>query len=192
MQRYATKEFDKKKIEQKKIDELFDLIRLSPSSLNIQPWKIKVVTEDNVKEKLLPVSWNQKQITTCSHLLVFCADTNLISKVDAIEKMMIKSGATKEDIKPYLDMINNTINNMSPEQQVSWVQRQLYLAVSNAVNGAKALGFDSCPMEGFDPKEYSNILKLPDNLVPTAVVTVGYAADTPRPKVRLSKEEIFF
>jgi nitroreductase / dihydropteridine reductase len=81
---------------------------------------------------------------------------------------------------------------MSPDQQLSWAQRMMFLAVSNAINGAKSLGFDSCPMEGFNAAEYSKILNLPENLVPTALVTIGYAADTPRPKFRLPKEEVFF
>jgi len=192
MQRYATKKFDGKKIDQKKLDELLELIRFSASSLNLQPWKIKIIMDPKTKEKLSPATWNQEQINSCSHLLVFCADKDLDGKAKLLEKTMIKNGAKKEQLKGYMDMIHNAINNMNPEQQLSWTQRQLYLAVGNAINGAKTLGFDSCPMEGFNAVEYSKILKLPDNLVPTTLVPIGYAADTPRPKVRLAKEDVFF
>jgi nitroreductase / dihydropteridine reductase len=105
---------------------------------------------------------------------------------------LIKSGSTKEKLKGYMNMIHGQVNNMSPEQQISWAQRQIFLPIGNAINGAKSLGFDSCPMEGFIPEEYSKILKLPENLIPTAIVTIGYAADTPRPKFRLAKEDVFF
>jgi nitroreductase len=192
MKRYATKKFDGKKIEQKKIDELLEMIRYSASSLNLQPWKIKVISDPKLKEKLAPATYNQLQITTSSHLLVFCADKDLTGRAKFLEKSLIKTGATKEGLKPYMDMISGSVNNMSPDQQLSWVQRQMFLAVGNAINGAKALGFDSCPMEGFNPVEYSKILKLPDNLAPTALVTIGYAADTPRPKFRFAKEDVFF
>jgi len=192
MQRYATKKFDGRKIDQKKVDELLEMIRYSASSMNVQPWKIKIISDPKLKEKLAPVSYNQAQITTCSHLLVFCADKDLANKAKLIEKTMIKNGATKESLKGYMDMINGSINNMSPDQQLSWAQRMMFLAIGNAINGAKSLGFDSCPMEGFNPAEYSKILKLSDNLVPTALVTIGYAADTPRPKFRLAKEDVFF
>lgn len=192
MQRYATKKFDGRKIEQKKIDELLEIIRYSASSINLQPWRIKVISDPKIKEKLAPVSWNQPQITTCSHILVFCADKDLQGRKSLIEKTLIKNGATTESLKGYMDMIDGSINNMNPEQQLSWAQRQTFLPLGNAINGAKSLGFDSCPMEGFTPAEYSKILKLPDNLVPTAIVTIGYAADTPRPKFRLPKEDVFF
>jgi len=192
MQRYATKKFDGRKIDQKKVDELLEMIRYSASSMNVQPWKIKVISDPKLKEKLAPVSYNQAQITTCSHLFVFCADKDLTNRAKFLEKSMIKGGATKESLKGYMDMINGSVNNMSPDQQLSWAQRMMFLAIGNAINGAKSLGFDSCPMEGFQPAEYSKILKLPDNLVPTALVTIGYAADTPRPKFRLPKEDVFF
>ena len=192
MKRYATKKFDGKKIEQKKIDELLEIIRYSASSLNLQPWKIKVISDPKILEKLAPAAYNQAQITTCSHLLVFCAEKDLVGRRNAMEKALIKNGGTKEGLKGYMDMIDGSINNMNPDQKLSWAQRQMFLAVGNAINGAKALGFDSCPMEGYNPQEFSKLLKLPENLVPTALVTIGYAADTPRPKFRLSKEDVFF
>ncbi len=79
-----------------------------------------------------------------------------------------------------------------PEAQLAMAQHHVYLAMGNAVNGAKSLGLDSCPMGGFDPKEYSRILALPSNLVPTMLCPVGYAADKPGPKVRFPSGEIFF
>jgi nitroreductase len=150
------------------------------------------VTDKNVKEKLQAASWNQEQITTCSHLLVFCADTDLISKKNALEKGLIEAGAPKDELKKYISMIDESLASMSKDKQLAWAQKQVYLAVANALNGAKSLGFDSCPMEGFDAKEYSKILSLDDNIIPTVVVPIGYAADTAKPKFRFSKEEVFF
>jgi len=74
MSRYATKKFDGKKIPEKKVDELLEMVRFAPSALNLQPWKIKIVTDQKIKVQLKPAGFNQEQITTCSHLLVFCAD----------------------------------------------------------------------------------------------------------------------
>jgi nitroreductase len=185
MKRYATKKFDGKIIPKDKVDALLEMIRYSASSLNIQPWKIKVITEKATKEKLAPVSWNQLQITTCSHLLVFCADTNVNAIISRIENMM-------PDATGYIDMMKGFAAGLTPEQEKSWAQRQTFLALSNAINGAKSLGFDSCPMEGFSPEEYSKILNLPKNLVPTVLCPIGYAADEPRPKMRFKREEVFF
>jgi nitroreductase len=193
-QRYATKKFDGKIIPEEKINELFDLIIFSASSLNLQPWKIKVIKDKETKELLFPVSRNQQQIITCSHLLVFCADTDIEDHNERLVITMRKEKIPEENIMRYSELLTNKIKKMSEHEKLIWAQRQMYIALGNALNGAKSLGFDSCPMEGFDSKEYSRILKLPSNLHPTALCPVGYAAvdDVKRPKVRFSKEEMFF
>ena len=191
MERYAVKLFDGKKIPEAKVKELFDLIRNAASSFNIQPWKIIAVNDQKLKEKLQPATWNQQQVPTCSHLLVFCADTDIAGNIDRLEKLMIENGANKESIKGYIDMMKSFERNLSEEQKLSWSQRQTFLALGNAINGAKSLGFDSCPMEGFNPKEYSKILNLPKNIVPAALCPIGYASDKPAPKLRFPKNEVF-
>lgn len=191
MERYAAKKFDGRKLPEAKVNELMELIMYAPSSFNIQPWKIVVITDNAVKEKLAPASWNQPQIASCSHLLVFCANKDIAGNIDMLEKEMVKSGASQESIKGYIQMMRDFEKSLTEEQKISWAQRQAYLALGNALNGAKALGFDSCPMEGFDPKEYSRILELPSDLVPSALCPIGYAADKQKDKLRFSKEDVF-
>jgi nitroreductase len=192
MSRYATKKFDGRKIPEAKISELLELAQFAPSALNIQPWKIKVITDQKTKEQLRPASWNQEQITTCSHLLVFCANTDFAGLIKKLEGLLQKSRAPEEMRKMVIGLASDLTAKMPPEQRLSWAQGQVFLALANALNGAKALGFDSCPMGGFDPKEYSRILALPPNVVPTMLCPVGYAADKPMPKVRFPKEDIVF
>jgi len=151
MSRYATKLFDGKKLEESKVEKLLELIRYAPSSFNIQPWIIRIISDKETKEKLSPASWNQAQITSCSHLLVFCANTNIKENIDKLEELFRKNNVSTD----YIQVMRDFEKNMSDEQKKSWAQRQLYLALGNAVNGAKSLGFDSCPMEGFNPEEYS-------------------------------------
>lgn len=190
--RYATKKFDGKVVPEATMEKLYDLIRLSASSFNLQPWKIKVITDKKTKEKLQTASWNQEQITSCSHLLVLCADKEVGKLIDKLEKQMLKAGVPAENLKQYVSMMRGMNSSMSEEQRLSWAQKQVYIALGNAMNGAKSLGLDSCPMEGFDAKQYAQILMLPTNLVPTLVCPIGYAADKPRPKMRFTKEEVFF
>lgn len=192
MKRYAVKKFDGKQVPESKVIELFELIRHSASSFNIQPWKIKIVTDKETKEKLKAAAWGQEQITTCSHLLVFCANTDILGNIENLEKEMIQNGATKEGIKGYIDMMKGFEKNMNLDKKTSWAQRQCYIALGNALNGAKALGFDSCPMEGFSPEEFAKILSLPKSLVPTVLCPIGYAADKQGNKLRFKKEDIFF
>ena len=186
--RYATKKFSGEAISQEKVDELLEMIRLSASSFGLQPYKIIVISDSALKEKLLPVSFNQPQITSCSHLLVFCANSDIAGHIDIYEGMLAKA-VPEETLKMMIGMMRDFDKGLS--DKVSWAQRQTYLAIGNAINGAKSLGFDSCPMEGFDPTEYSKILELPENIVPSALVTIGIATDEPHPKIRFSKEELF-
>jgi len=188
-ERYATKQFNGKKIPDDKVDELLDIIRHAPSSFNIQPWKVIVVSDDETKKELAPASWNQPQITSCSHLLVFCANTDIVGNINLLEKKM--SVDKPESVAGYVKMMRDFEKGMNDEKRLSWAQRQAYLALGNAVNGAKSLGFDSCPMEGFDPAQYSKILGLAKNIVPTALCPIGYAADKKGQKLRFSKEDLF-
>ena len=84
------------------------------------------------------------------------------------------------------------IMSRSPEERLNRSQWDVFLAVGNAVNGAKALGIDASLMGGFNAKEFIRILSLPDNLAPVLLVALGKAGDRPLPKVRFSRDEIFF
>jgi nitroreductase / dihydropteridine reductase len=194
MNRYATKMFDGKKVPQENVDKLFEMIRFAPSSLNLQPWKIKVVEDDEIKGKLSAHSYEQPQIKSCSHLLVFCADTDIDGLINGLEKKMKKSKIEEQKVDGFIKMIQGFVARKKArgDDVLPWAQRQIYIALANALNGAKSLGFDSCPMEGFDPKGYSQVLGLPENLIPTVIVPIGYAADEPREKVRFEKEDIIF
>ncbi|MBI5223865.1 NAD(P)H-dependent oxidoreductase [Candidatus Micrarchaeota archaeon] len=190
MKRYATKSFDGKMIDETKVNKLLELIRYSASSFNLQPWKVKIVKDRQTKEKLSPLSWNQPQITTCSHLLIFCAETEVKELIDKLEKQMLAAGAEKEKIANYIKMMRDFEAGMTPEQRLIWAQKQAYIALGNAINGAKALGFDSCPMEGFDPKGYARELGLPAHIVPTVVCPIGFANDKPMAKMRFDAKDI--
>jgi len=192
MSRYATKKFDGRKIPQEKVDELLEMVRFAPSALNLQPWKIKVVVDQKTKELLKPAAFNQEQVTSCSHLLVFCADPDYDSLIGRLDALLKKNGAPEEMQKVVIGMAVQFTKPMSPDQKLAWSQAQTYLALGNALNGAKALGFDSCPMGGFDPGEFSRILKIPRPLVPVMLCPLGYAADKQMPKVRFAKEDIIF
>lgn len=191
-ERYATKRFDGKRVAQEKIHALFEIMRFSASSFGLQPWKIKVVTDQQAKDALMAASWNQPQVGTCSHLLVMCADTNVEANIDRLVSLLSKTGMPSESLEGYAKLMRDFASGLQGEKRLFWAQKQVYIALGNAINGAKALGFDSCPMEGFDAAEYSRMLNLPANLVPTVICPVGYAADKPHPKVRFSQEEVFF
>ena len=192
MSRYATKKFDGRKIPETQIDELLEMVRFAPSAINLQPWKIKIVTDKNAREQLRPAAFDQEQITSCSHLLIFCADPDYDGLISRLGILLKKNGAPEEMQKMVIGMAVRFTKPMSPDQKLAWSQAQTYLALGNALNGATSLGFDSCPMGGFDPKEVSRILKIPPPLVPVMLCPLGYAADKPMKKMRFAKEDILF
>lgn len=192
MQRYATKQFDGRMIDEQALFTLLDIIRFSPSAFNLQPWKIKVISASRIKASLRPHANDQAQITTCSHLLVFCANTELEPLIDKVLEGMEQSGMPKEMVGQYAGMIKGYIGSMTPEQRMGFAREQIYIALGNAVNGAKSLGFDSCPMGGFDPEAFAEKLFLPEEYVPVVLCAIGYAADQPPQKWRLPREDVFF
>lgn len=190
-QRYATKKFDGRKVPQDKLDQILDMARLAPSAINLQPWKIKVVADEQTKQALLPLSWGQQQVSTCSHLLVFCANTDFESLGQKILGGMRKAQVPAETIG-HLEALIKGFSGSTAQQRLCEAQKNTFLAALTAMYAAKSLGIDSCPMQGFDAAGYAQVLKLPDNLVPTLIVPLGYPADRPMPKTRFPKGEIVF
>lgn len=189
--RYATKRFDGTAVPESTIAELKELIRFAPTSFNFQPWTAKVVSDPATRAQLAEAGYNQPQFTSCSHVFVFCANTDLEALADKLEAAAVAAGTPPEKLAGYMGMIRGVAAAKQGAARLAWAQRQTYLALGNGVNGAKSLGLDSCPMEGFDPDRFATILALPEHLVPTVVMPVGYAADTPRPKHRFATDELF-
>lgn len=193
MSRYATKKFDGKKIDEETLDKILEMIRFSPSALNVQPWKIKVVSDQETLDKLSSASMDQPQISSCSHLLVFCANPDMMGNAKKVVASMKEMGVPKENIDQFETVINTFIGMFNEEAAaVSEAQHNVFIAVTTALYAAKSVGVDSCPMQGFDPVSYAKILDIPAELVPTMIVPLGYPADEQMPKMRFSKEDIYF
>jgi nitroreductase/dihydropteridine reductase len=191
-QRYAVQKFDGRTIPEEKMEELYEMIRYTPSGLNFQPWKIKIIRDATTKQKLRPASWDQEQITTCSHLLVFCANLHMKEQMERVAQVMKDAGIPQDAIDQFTHFAKDFLVHVATDKLKVWAQHNVFLALATALYGAASLGIDACPMGGFDPDAYAKILDLPPHLVPTMLCTLGYAADAPGPKVRLPREEIFF
>ena len=178
--RYATKLFNvDKKVSDKDLGTLLESIRLAPSSHGLQPWKIIVVTDKETREKLKKASWNQSQVTDASHLIVFAARKNI----------------NDEDIKGHKQMILGSVKSRSPEAIEAWNARQVYIALGFLLETAAFLKIDTCPMEGFDPVQFDEILGLTKSDYTTVVLSpIGYRSDADKyalaPKIRFEKKDI--
>lgn len=188
-ERYATKHFDGTHIPDDKVRELLETIRWAPSGLNIQPWRVKVVTNAAMKKELAAATYGEPQIESCSHLLVFCADGDFKGLASRLLARMEEEGVPEEN-RTIVAAIAEDMSHMPADVWAGYAIANTYLPALLAQLMAKDLGFDSCLMTHFQPEEYSRILALPENLMPALLCPLGYAADTPLPKWRYSVDEI--
>jgi len=191
--RHATKSFvPDKKISEADLQKIKDAMRLAPTSYGLQPFQVKIITDQNLKNKIQEVSWNQPQVGSCSHLLVFCADPRV---EDHIEKYLeLASGgdrAKREKLAGYEDMLRSFAENTDEAARWAWAKNQVYLVQGFALAACAELELDSCPMEGFSAEEVDKILELPAHIKSTLLLPIGYRASEPRAKVRKSEEELF-
>jgi nitroreductase len=197
--RYATKQFDpQRKISAEDWAALEEALVLTPSSFGLQPWKFIVITDQAVKEKLVPVSWGQRQPADCSHLVVFAIQKNVgkaeietfLKRIAEVRKVPVESLGTYRDM-----MVGSIVNGMDSATRNGWAERQVYIAVGNFLTSAALLGIDVCPMEGIDAKKYDEILGL-ERLGLGAIVAAaaGYRAAgdkyAAQQKVRFPKEHV--
>jgi nitroreductase len=197
--RYATKVFDSaKKIPADTWSSLEDSLVLTPSSFGLQPWQFIVVTDEDTKAKLLPVSWNQAQVTQCSHLLVFAVPT-LVTEDDIDRLLQATADSRGEEVSSqdgYKKMMKGFIvDGMDSEQQKVWAIKQTYIALGQFMLAAAMVGVDTCPMEGFMAAKYDEILGLTEKGLTTAVVCpAGYRSPSDKygkhPKIRYDKAKL--
>lgn len=196
--RYATKVFDaNKKLTAEQSDLLLEAVRLSPSSFGIQPWRVIVVTNPEIRERLRQAGYGQPQITDASHLIVFVTKKNLSdSDVDEFIALTANTrGVSASGLEGYGGMIKQSLSGKSEEKRIEWASRQAYVALGVLLAIAAHEGIDACPMEGFDPSAFDEILGLSEKGLTTCVVaTVGFRSEADQtarfPKVRFSQEEL--
>ncbi len=195
--RYATKKFDpSRKIAAEDWQSLEQALIHAPSSYGLQPWKFFIVTDPDLKAKLKLASWNQAQITDASHLVVFAIKQNLgAADVDRyLARIAEVRSVPLESLDGFKKMLLGSLNR--PVEEVNaWAMRQLYIALGFFLSAAAMLGIDACPMEGFQPEQYDEILGLSEmGYGATVLATAGYrAADDPYvklAKVRYKPEDV--
>ena len=196
--RYATKKFDPKKIVgEKDLDQLLESLRLSPSSLGLQPWKFIVVTDKKLRQQLRFASWNQSQVTDASHSIVFCARKTIDAKYIDSYVALMKKERKMSTVKAfgYATYFKTYVAGKKPEEQKVWASKQVYIALGFLLYTAALLHIDSCPMEGFDLKKCDKILGLEKTDYTSIVLCpVGYRAQDDKyakeKKVRWKKKQV--
>lgn len=188
--RYTTKHYDdSRKVSDADIQALKEILRLSPSSINSQPWRFYVVSDDKIKAELADASYfNKNKILNSSHLVVFCVVDDLNLFEDQITKNYPEATVAyyKQNVK------------LQPEANIkNWLSRQVYLSLGFFLSACASMNIDSTPMEGIDLNAYSAILKT-EGFKPLFAVSIGYRAEddsnqpSVTPKQRLKLDEVVY
>jgi nitroreductase/dihydropteridine reductase len=196
--RYATKVMNGEKVAQNKIDTILEAASLAPTSSGLQPFEIIVITNQELKEKIKPISWNQSVVTDCSHLLVFAAwDTYTPERINKMFDLTnTVRGFKNEGWEAYRQMLLKSYPQRDAEVNFNHAAKQAYIAFSQAVAAAAFEGVDSTPMEGFDADALDEILELREKgLRSCMMLPLGYRDEKTDwlvnlAKVRKSKEDL--
>lgn len=186
--RYATKRYDPSQaIDPDTVEQLKQIMRLCPSSINCQPWKFTFVQDERVKGDLAAVSMhNEHKIRDASLLVVF----QVIDDLDVYQRYV------DQEMEAHLaEMYNGARQSMPDEQVRAWMKNQVYIALGFCLSACVSLGLDSTPMEGIEPDRYREILST-GHYRPLFAVALGHRAPDDKndpartPKVRRNLDDV--
>jgi nitroreductase len=157
--------------------QLFDLAFETPSSFNIQHWRIVVARDPELRANIREAAWGQPQMTDASLLLILCAD------VKAWEKDPARYWETaSQEVRNYLLPMINNFHNGREEVQRDEALRSVGMIAQTIMLTAKDMGYDSCPMIGFDPVRVAELINLPSDHIIGMMIAVGKGTKPANPK----------
>ena len=161
--RYATKKYDPtKKISEENLDKIIEAARLAPTSSGLQPFRVLVVTNPELRKKLSENALNPEVMVECSHVLVFAAWDNYTNeRIDTVfDRTTEERGLPQGRLSSYTDKIKAIYNNQTAEQNFTHAAKQTYIGLGMALAQAAELKIDSTPAEGFDNNLTDEVLGL--------------------------------
>ena len=179
--RYATKKFDaSEKLNADQINTLKEAFNLTATSFGLQPIKLIVIENKELRETLVPHAYDQRQIADASHLLILCIQKNI--SVEDVENYfhLVKNirNTPDEILNPFKAYLIDTVSKNTKEELQLAAKSQAYIALGNLLTVCATLQIDSCPMEGFMPEKFDEVLELGKlNLQSVLLLPVGKRAE---------------
>lgn len=179
--RYAVKKFDPTKtLSEKKIQKLKEAFDLTATSYGLQPIKMAVVQDKELRQKLVAHTYGQLQVLHASHVLVICIENVVDAEfiINYFQRVQHVRGTSDQILNPYKEALVKNFSAMKKAEIKQWAINQAYLALGNLMTVCAFERIDSCPMEGFDPVGYDSLLGLDKlGLTSVLVMPVGYRAE---------------
>lgn len=178
--RYAVKKFDNTKtLSNEQVNSLKNVFNLTATSYGLQPVKMVIINNKELQQQLVEHSWNQQQVAQASHVLVLCIPKTYSGEdVKEYFNLLQKIRNTPEEIiGKFRDFLVDDINKKTQENLFAWNKNQAYLTMGNLLTVCALEKIDACPMEGFIPEKYDEVLELEKhNLTSVLVMPVGFRA----------------
>jgi len=196
--RYATKKYDPtKKVAQKDLDTILEAARLAPTSSGLQPFRVLVISNQTLKEQIVPIAFDQQIMADCSHLLVFAAwDQYTEERIDTIyDRTTDERELPRGRFGTYTDRIKSIYLNQPAEVNFAHTARQSYISFAMAIAQAAELKIDATPVEGFHNDQLDALLNLKElGLKSVTLLPIGYRDSEgdwllPMKKVRNTQED---
>ncbi len=179
--RYACKKFDDQRlVSEVIIEKLKHAFNLTATSYGLQPVKLVIIHNKDLQNELLPVSMNQKQIIQASHLFLLCTHINIDENYinTFFDRLIEQRGTPASVLAGFRAAVLAEFGAKSQKDIDLWAAKQAYLALGNLLTVCAIEGVDACPMEGFLPNEYDQILTLKSQgLRSVLLMPIGYRAD---------------
>ncbi|BFU65479.1 NAD(P)H-dependent oxidoreductase [Rodentibacter abscessus] len=201
-QRSSTRYYDSsKKISDEDFNAILECARLSPSSVGSEPWKLLVIQNKTLREKIKPFSWGMaNQLNDCSHVVVLLAKKNARYDspffIDVMTRKGLNEAQQKQALEKYKALQEDEMNLLESDRTLfDWCSKQTYIALANMLTGAAALGIDSCPIEGFNYELMNQTLAEeglfdPNEYGVSVAATFGYRSRDITKKSRKAMDEI--
>lgn len=187
--RYATKKYSNKKVADEKLERILTAIKLSASSAGIQPYRLLVIENADLRKELGLASGNP-QITEASHLLVFAAFGSVNEKAldTYIELISKERDVSIESLELFREKGLGGLLNKTDAEYLSWATKQAYIALGTGLIASAAEKVDATPMEGFDANRFDEILGLKEKgLKSVVLMSLGYRDEENDPFAKFKK-----
>ncbi|TMW71083.1 nitroreductase family protein [Alteribacter natronophilus] len=190
-ERHSVRKYDPEaELPQEDLTAILEAAAKAPSSWNLQHWKFLVIDDPAKKEELLPIAYNQQQIVDSSAVIAVLGDLNANESAEEVYQGAVDNGFMTEEIRDTLvGQINKAYEGDTPFPRDEAVLNAS-LASMNLMLAAKALGYDTCPMGGFQRGRFMEQFNVPERYVPVMLLTVGKAAKPAHQSARFDLDRV--
>ncbi|MCP1311495.1 nitroreductase family protein [Paenibacillus tyrfis] len=181
------------KISREELTEILRQATLAPSAANLQPWRFLVIDSPELKQKLLPIAFNQQQVVEASAVIAVLGDLENIRMAEKIYGQTVDAGFMPADTaKSFVERYTGMYSSMPPEAIRQIVYTDGGLVSMQLMLVARAKGYDTVPMAGYDKQKFTEAFGISDRYAPVMLIAIGKAAKPGHPTTRLPIKDVAY